>query len=139
MACRTGYKRVIGDEVSVRHFIEQVIRFIEKTHFGIHRDERVPRVCGLIGKIIESLLGTLYTAALGIHINETVGEKSVEKKRGFYEVTVQGLAKLETFCCDAIGNQGRVLLFSGGSNYFEIISDWIPLGRQWMCIMAIEI
>lgn len=113
MSRETGDQRVIAYEVSLRHFIEQFISVLEQARFRVEREKRVPRTRGLVWKIIKGILGTFYAAALGIRVDESVGEERVEKKRGFDKVRVHGRAKLQAFRGDTLGNQRRVLFHQG--------------------------
>lgn len=78
----------------MRHFIEQVISLIEESRFRVKREQRVPRACVLVRKVIEGFVGTFYAAAFRVRVDEPVGEEEVEEKRGFDKVRVHGVAKL---------------------------------------------
>jgi hypothetical protein len=97
MTCDTGYKRVKANEIFLRHFIEQFISLTENSIFRVKCEQRVPRTCCLVGKIIKGFVNTIFTATFGIQINESIGEKNVKEKRGFDELRVYGFAMLQAF------------------------------------------
>lgn len=63
-----------------------------------------------MGEIVEGLLGTLHTAALSVHVYETIGEERIEKKCGFDKARMQGLAKFQISDRNAFRNEKCVLL-----------------------------
>ena len=52
----------------------------------VHGYQGVPRMGVLGGKVVEGLLGILYGTALGVKINEAVGEEGVESASCFDQV-----------------------------------------------------